>query len=141
MMMPFALPFIIAVTTVICAVWPAARRFAWLGLVLAVINVVLTPFTSGEWSYQRTETPVFERAVARGDFTPVSDLMRHHDPRRLPEMIALALSLLVALAAMSAVQFRAGRGGVSPVISSTVAIAGLLIGVGAVGALIAIYDR
>ena len=80
---------------------------------------------------------MFEQAVARGDFTPVSDLMNHHDPRRLQKMIGLAVSLLVALAAMAAVQFRSSRGGVAPWISSIATITGVVVGV---GALIAIYD-
>lgn len=137
MVMSYVLPLITAIATIACAVLPGARRFVWIGLLLAVINVALTPFTSGEWFYQRTETPVFEQAVARGDFTPVSDLMNHHDPRRLQKMIGLAVSLLVALAAMAAVQFRSSRGGVAPLISSIITIIGVVVGV---GALIAIYD-
>lgn len=45
-----------AVLTVVCALWPAARRrFVWLNLALAVAVVVLTPITTeaGEWLERR----------------------------------------------------------------------------------------
>ena len=60
-----------ALLTVLCAVWPAARRrLTWLTLVLAAVSVVLIPITTdaGEWLEQRVgRTPEVHNHTQLGD--------------------------------------------------------------------------
>jgi hypothetical protein len=99
-----------AALAVVCVLWQPARRFLWPVVALAAANVMLTPFTSGEWFYQHAEDASYRQAVTRGDFTAFDDLIGRHDPHLLPRMIALATVLLVALAASALLQVRTNRG-------------------------------
>ncbi len=61
-----------AVLGILCAFWPAARRrFVWLVLALAAVNLVLTPLTvkAGEWLYDRASahSPILETHQERGE--------------------------------------------------------------------------
>jgi len=61
-----------ALLAMLCAVWPAARRrFVWLVLALATVNLVLTPLTveAGEWLYNResSHSPILETHEERGE--------------------------------------------------------------------------
>jgi len=116
------IPILAAVAAVACVLWPPARRFTWPAVTLAAVNVVLTPFTSGEWFYQHKEDGAYQKAVARGDFTEFHDLLGQHDPRLLPRMIAIAVGLLVVLAVFALLRVRAVRG--KPVRPAAVAIVG-----------------
>lgn len=104
------LPILIAILAVLCALWSPARRLVWPLLAVAAVNVVLTPFTSGEWFYQRAETPDYQQAVRSGDFTPFRDLLAQHDPHLQNTMIAIAVGLLISVALLAALEFRGGRG-------------------------------
>ena len=135
MSMLLILPALTAVVTMACAVRPAAGRLMRFGLVLAAINVVLTPFTSGEWFYQHAELSTFQDAVNRGDFTSVEDLMSRHDPFRLRKTIVIAVSLLAALGGLALVQLRASRGNVPKRVTSIAAAVAFVVGAGAIVAM------
>lgn len=63
---------LIALTEIVCGVWPAARRGAlvWFTLVLAAVNMVLTPLTinAGAWLYdlRPKPSPILQEHAARG---------------------------------------------------------------------------
>ena len=104
------LPILTAAVAVAVVLLPAARRLVWPAVALAAANVVLTPFTSGEWFYQRKEGALYDQAVARGDFSGFDRLLGGHDPHLLPRMTVLAVALLAALVVVALLQARAGRG-------------------------------
>ncbi|MGB3352973.1 MAG: DUF2231 domain-containing protein [Mycobacterium sp.] len=86
-----------ALLGILCAFWPAARRrFVWLVLVLATVNLVLTPLTAeaGEWLYNResAHSPVLELHEERGE-----------------TMIFFSVALLVMAIAIAVVHVRAIR--------------------------------
>ena len=61
-----------ALLGILCAFWPAARRrFVWLVLALATVNLVLTPLTvqAGEWLYNResSHSAILETHEERGE--------------------------------------------------------------------------
>lgn len=59
-----------AFLAILCALWPAARqRLIWLTLVLAVITLIVTPFTadSGEWLAGKLgQSPAIDRHANLG---------------------------------------------------------------------------
>jgi len=128
------LPMLTAVLAVVCVLWQPARRFLWPVVALAAVNVVLTPFTSGEWFYQHAESASYQQAVTRGDYTVFDDLLGRHDPHLLPRMIGLAAALLVSLAVLAVLQGRANRG--KPVSGALSAIAAGAILLSAVATLV-----
>lgn len=105
---------------------PAARRLVWPAVALAAANVVLTPFTSGEWFYQRKEDALYDQAVARGDFSGFGRLLGGHDPHLLPRMTVLAVALLAALVVVALLRARA-NGGASVSRAAWAAAAGLVL--------------
>ncbi|MFM9032846.1 MAG: hypothetical protein ACKOQ4_00895 [Mycobacterium sp.] len=105
-----ALPLLTAVLACVCVLRPGWRRMHVPVLGLAVLNLVLTPLTSGEWFYQRAEIPDYDQAIARGDFTSYQDLLGRHDPRLLPRMIGIAAALLASLAVWAVLRLRGARG-------------------------------
>jgi len=125
--MLLALPALTAVVVIVCAVVsairPAARPLLWAGLALALINLGLTPFTSGEWSYQRAEMPAYQEALVSGDFSSLDELTTDHDRFRLHKMIAVAAGLLGAMVVLAAAALRAGRGAGTARTSVTVTVA------------------
>lgn len=63
---------LVALLGILCAFWPAARRrFVWLVLVLAAVNLALTPLTveAGEWLYDRqsVHSAILETHEQRGE--------------------------------------------------------------------------
>lgn len=112
-----------AAAAVLCALWPRARRLCWPVVALAALNVIATPFTSGEWFYQHAEDAAYQRAVARGDFTAVELLVGQHDPHLLPRMVAFAVALLITCVGLAMLQARAGKGG-----RPSLALSGIVIG-------------
>ncbi len=61
-----------ALLGILCAFWPAARRrFVWLVLALAAVNLALTPLTvkAGEWLYGRESehSPILQTHEERGE--------------------------------------------------------------------------
>ena len=129
------LPALTAVVAMICALRPTSRRLLWLALAVAAVNVMATPFTSGEWFYQRAETPAFQDAVIKGDFTSFDDMMIRRDPYRLQKTVAVALGLFGSLCLLALVRFRSSRGAVSPRISTAVTVLVLLVGAAAIAAI------
>lgn len=106
-----------AVLAILCAVWPAARqRLVWLVLVLAGVNLVLTPVATeaGEWLYERT---------------PDSAYLDTHE--HLGEtMIYVSIALMVAAALLAVSHVRSNRGKSSTALSVIVAVLVAVIGVG-----------
>ncbi len=124
------LPILTAGLALACALWPAARRIIWPVVGLAAINVVLTPFTSGEWFYQNAEGRSYQEAVARGDFGSFDSLLGQHDPDLFRRMIVIAVCLLAALVALAAVTSRRGSalaGGAVLLAAAATLIQGLLL--------------
>ena len=117
------LPTLTALAALLCALWRPARRFVWLVLLLAVVNLLLAPLTSGEWFYQRMEIPDYQQAVASGNFTTFRELVGHHDPNLQTKMMAIAAGLLLSLAGLAAVQYLKTRGKAVPVPISGGAVA------------------
>ena len=129
------LPALTAIVAMICALRPTSRRLLWLALAVAAVNVMATPFTSGEWFYQRAETPAFQDAVIKGDFTSFDDMMIRRDPYRLQKTVAVALGLFGSLCLLALVRLRSSRGAVSPRISTAVTVLVLLVGAAAIAAI------
>lgn len=100
------LPLLTAALAIGCALWPPARRFVWIALALAVLNVVLTPLTSGEWFYQRVEESAYRQAVVSGKFTDFDGMLAGHDPTRLRRMLVLSGGLLASLLVLAVLHVR-----------------------------------
>lgn len=86
-----------ALLGILCAVWPAARRrFVWLVLALAAINLALTPLTvsAGEWLYDResSHSPVLQLHEERGEW-----------------MLFYSIALLVVAIAVAVLHVRSSR--------------------------------
>ena len=103
------IPMLTAALAVVCVLRRPDRRWLWAVAALAAVNVALTPFSSGEWFYQRREEASYQQAVATGDFTGFHDLLSRHDPHLLPRMMALAAALMVSLAVFAVLAVRADR--------------------------------
>ena len=123
-----AIPALTAAFASLCALWPPARRMVWLALAMALVNVLLTPFSSGEWFYQHAESTDYRGAIASGDFTGFREVLGQHDPQRLRRMVSMAICLLIAVSLLALVHVRAGRGRTSTVVSSIVVALVLLVG-------------
>ena len=64
---------LVALLEILCAFWPAARRrLVWLVLVLAAVNLLLTPLTTdaGEWLYDQRKrvSPILQEHASRGEW-------------------------------------------------------------------------
>ena len=132
-----ALPLLTAVLSVGCVVRPGSGRLIVPVLGLAVLNLVLTPLTSGEWFYQRAEIPGYDEAVAHGDFSAYRDLVGRHDPHLLPRMIGAAGALFATLALWAVLQRRSRHG--RPASATVSAIAGGAVLLAAAAMLIGVY--
>jgi hypothetical protein len=109
------LPMLTVLLAAAFALVPAAHRLVWPLLALAALNVALSPITSGEWFYQRSETSDYQQAVMTGDFTTFRDLLGRHDPYLQPKMIAIAVVLMVAVAILALMRHRGQHGKATPV--------------------------
>lgn len=107
-----------AVLAMLCAVWPAARRrFVWLVLALATVNLVLTPLTvnAGEWLYNRESehSPILQTHEERGE-----------------TMIYFSVALLVIAIVIAVLHVLATRSDTPrTVVTVIVAVAAVLVGV------------
>ncbi|HEY9267415.1 MAG TPA: DUF2231 domain-containing protein [Mycobacterium sp.] len=110
-----------AVLGILCALWPAARqRLVWLVVVLAAVNLVLTPLTAeaGEWLYNREDThsPILETHGERGE-----------------TMIYFSVALLVMAIAVAVLHVRARRSEAPRVVVTVaVAVVALVVGVSSI---------
>lgn len=140
LMLPALTAGVVTVGAILGALRPAARPLLWSGLALAVLNLALTPFTSGEWWYQRAEVPAYQEAVISADFNALNELTAGHDRSRLHKMIAIAAALLAAMSVLVSVQVRASRDATSvrtsAAASTAAAVTAALVGV---GCLVALY--
>ncbi len=85
-----------AVLAVVCALWPAARRYlTWLVLILAAVTTILTPLTTdaGEWLEHRTR-----RTTLLHTHTELGDTMLY-----------FSIGLLVAAVLLAFVHLREKR--------------------------------
>lgn len=120
------LPMLTVLLAAAFALVPAAHRLVWPLLALAALNVALSPITSGEWFYQRSEARDYQQAVVTGDFTTFRDLLGRHDPYLQPKMIAIAVVLMVAVAILALMRHREQRGKVTPAVAR-IGAAGLIV--------------
>lgn len=110
-----------ALLAMLCAVWPAARRrFVWLVLALATVNLVLTPLTvnAGEWLYNRESehSPILQTHEERGE-----------------TMIYFSVALLVIAIVIAALHVLATRSdNPRTVVTVIVAVAAVLVGVSSI---------
>lgn len=94
-----------ALLEIVCGLWPAARRghVLWLTLILAVVNMVLTPITidAGEWLYGLRSNP--------------SPILREHAERGslMVYFSAALLAAAVALVIMRVLESRSDKGRVA----------------------------
>ena len=110
-----------ALLAMLCAVWPAARRrFVWLVLALATVNLLLTPLTTsaGEWLYNResSHSPILETHEERGE-----------------TMIYFSVALLVIAIVIAVLHVLANRSDKPhTAITVVVAVAAVLVGVSSI---------
>jgi apolipoprotein N-acyltransferase len=112
---------LVALLEILCALWPAARRrLVWLVLVIAAVNLLLTPITTdaGEWLYdQRTQhSPVLQEHAARGEW-----------------MIYFSAALLVVAIALAVLHWLEGRSDKRRTVATVVvAVVALAVGVSSI---------
>lgn len=114
---------LIALLEIVCGLWPAARRGAavlWLTLVLAVVNMVLTPITinAGGWLYGLRTNP--------------SPILREHAERGslMIYFSAALLAAAIALVVLRVIESRSGNGRAATRI--IVAIVVLVVGISSI---------
>lgn len=106
-----------ALLEILCAVWAAARRrFVWLVLAFAAVNLVLTPLTTeaGKWLYDKQPQP--------------SDILRTHAERG-QWMIYFSIGLLVVALALAVLHWLTSRSD-NPRTAATVFVTVLALAVG-----------
>src|SRR5258705_9828585 len=101
---------LVALLEILCALWPAARRrLVWLVLLLATVNLALTPLTTeaGAWLYdqQSQPSPILQTHAERGGW-----------------MIYFSAGLLVVALALVVVHWLTSRSD-KPRIAATVFVA------------------
>jgi ABC-type uncharacterized transport system permease subunit len=120
---------LVAVLEILCGFWPAARRrFVWLVVVLAAVNLVLTPLTTqaGEWLYNQQSQP--------------SDILRVHAERG-QWMIYFSVGLAVVAIALAVMHWLEGRSDRRRTVATVVvAIAALVVGVSSIVGVVRIGD-
>jgi hypothetical protein len=118
-----------ALLEILCGFWPAARRrFVWLVLALAAVNLVLTPLTTeaGEWLYNQlgVSNPILETHRERGAW-----------------MIYFSVGVLVVAIALAVLHWLEGRSDKRRTIATVVvAIVALLVGVSSIVGVVWIGD-
>jgi hypothetical protein len=108
---------LVALLEILCGLWPAARRrLVWLVLLLAAVNLALTPLTTeaGEWLYDQQSQPsrILQTHAERGGW-----------------MIYFSAGLLVVALALVVVHWLTTRSD-KPRIAATVFVAVLALAVG-----------
>ncbi|HYZ68587.1 MAG TPA: DUF2231 domain-containing protein [Mycobacterium sp.] len=120
---------LVALLEILCSLWPASRRrFVWLVLALAAVNLVLTPLTTdaGEWLYnQQTQpSPILQEHAERGEW-----------------MIVFSVALLVVAIAMAVLHWLEGRSDKPRTVATViVAIVALAVGVSSIIGVVRIGD-
>jgi len=118
-----------ALLEILCAIWPAARRrFVWLVLAIAAVNLVLTPLTTeaGEWLLRQRSSvsAVLQTHVERGDW-----------------MIYFSVALFVVAVALAVLHWLEGRSDRRRTVANVVvAIVALLVGVSSIITVVRIGD-
>jgi hypothetical protein len=118
-----------ALLEIVCAIWPAARRrFVWLVLAFAAVNLVLTPLTTeaGEWllSQRSSVSAVLQTHVERGDW-----------------MIYFSVALFLVAVALAVLHWLEGRSDRRRTVANVVvAIVALLVGVSSIITVVRIGD-
>jgi hypothetical protein len=108
---------LVALLEILCAIWPAARRrLVWLVVLLAAVNLALTPLTTeaGEWLYgqQSQPSPILQTHAERGGW-----------------MIYFSAGLLVVALALVVLHWLTSRSD-KPRMAATVFVAVLALAVG-----------
>jgi hypothetical protein len=120
---------LIALLEILCGFWPAARRrFVWLVLALAAVNLVLTPVTAeaGQWllSQRRSVSPVLQAHAERGDW-----------------MNYFSAALFIVAVALAVLHWLEGRSDRRRTVANVVvAIVALLVGVSSIITVVRIGD-
>ncbi|MDR3664209.1 MAG: hypothetical protein P4L86_28145 [Mycobacterium sp.] len=118
-----------AVSAILCALWPAARRrLVWPTVALAAVTVALTPLTTsaGEWLYNLRSKP--------------SALLQEHAERG-DTMIYGAIGLLVVAALLAFVHVREHRtGATTSAIRIAVAVITMVVAIGTIAQVYRIGD-
>jgi ABC-type Na+ efflux pump permease subunit len=117
---------LVAILAILCGFWPAARqRLVWLVVVLAAVNLALTPLTveAGQWLYnqRKQHSPMLQEHAERGDW-----------------MIYFSVALLVVAIALAVLHRLEGRSDKRRTIA-TVVVAVVTLAVG-VSSIIAVYQ-
>lgn len=132
------IPAVVAVLALVWAFWAPARRYAWQMLVVAVLNIALTPLTSGVWFFHRAEKSTYADGLKNGDFTAYQNLVAQHDPHLAGRMATIAVFLLFGLAFMAVLQLRVNKGDMPSVPTTVIAIGTVVLP--AVATLIQVYS-
>src|SRR4051794_22524300 len=120
---------LVALLEILCACWPAARRrLVWLVLVFAIVNFVLTPFTTeaGEWLYdqQGDRSPILQEHAERGEW-----------------MIYFSAALLVVAVALAVLHWLESRSDKPrTIVAVVVAVVALGVGVSSIVGVVRIGD-
>jgi uncharacterized membrane protein len=114
-----------ALSEILCALWPAARRrLVWPVLALAVVTVVLTPITTGagEWLYDLRKQP--------------GGILREHAERG-GWMIYFSVAMLVVAIVIAVLHVLEGRSGKRRV-AANIVVAILAVAVG-ISSIVTVY--
>ena len=132
------IPALVAVLALVWALWAPARRYLWQMLVVAAVNIALTPLTSGVWFFHRAEKATYAQGLNNRDFTAYENLVSQHDPGLAGRMAWIAVLLLLGLAFMTLLQLRVNKGDIPSVPTGLIAIATVVLP--ALAALIQVYS-
>jgi ABC-type branched-subunit amino acid transport system permease subunit len=120
---------LVGLLAILCAFWPAVRRrLVWLVLVLAALNLALTPLTTaaGDWLYEQL-----------GSASPILDTHRE----RGGWMIYFSAALLVVAIALAAMHWLESRSDKRRTVATVVvAIVALAVGVSSIVGVVRIGD-
>jgi hypothetical protein len=120
---------LVALLEILCGFWPAARRrLVWLVLVLAAVNLVLTPLTTaaGDWLYNQlgSASPILDTHRERGEW-----------------MIYFSAALMVVAIALAIMHWLEGRSDKRRTVATVVvAIVALAVGVSSIVGVVRIGD-
>jgi uncharacterized membrane protein len=118
-----------ALLEILCAFWPAARRrFVWLVLTFATVNLVLTPLTTsaGQWLFDRlgNDSPILQTHKERGEW-----------------MIYFSVALMVVAIALAVLHWLEGRSDKRRTVATVVvAIVAVVVGVSSIVGVVRIGD-
>lgn len=120
---------LVALLEILCGCWRAARRrFVWLIVALAAVNLVLTPLTTsaGDWLYNQQQQP--------------SDILVTH-ANRGQWMIVFSAALLLVAIALAVLHWLESRSDKRRTVATVVvAIVALAVGVSSIAGVVRIGD-